>query len=287
MFSQEILKKDLFIYTNQGYIINENNENYFEYEMIGRFLSLSIIKNATIPLYLSLSIWRSLLKREPIIEDLLDFSIDIYQSILWIKSNDPTELLINFTIINNNNQIIPLCLNGEEIYINELNKNEYIKLYLNYYFNIRIQNQINSLIKGFYYFFDLNFIYDKFSPIEIRKILNGNSKINFEELYEFCSFSNPYNKEHPNIIRFFKIIKNWSQENLSKLLLFVTSSPFVPVGGFENMFKNKKPFKILFRDRSKYLQSYTCFNELYLPIYESDEEMEYYLLQSLYFCNNF
>lgn len=71
--------------------------------------------------------------------------------------------------------------------------------------------------------------------------------------------------------RFFEVISSFDDEDLKKLLKFITGTSVVPVEGFEYFDKLGGKINIKFTDSSKqsFPISHTCYNQIELPRYES------------------
>ena len=87
---------------------------------------------------------------------------------------------------------------------------------------------------------------------------------------------------------FFDIISKWSQDDLKKLLKFVTGTSIVPFGGFDYWSKFECSFIIEFKSISseRLPVSHTCFNKIEIPNYDKKEILEQKLLLAIN-CDDF
>ena len=87
---------------------------------------------------------------------------------------------------------------------------------------------------------------------------------------------------------FFNVISKWGHEDLAKLLLFITGSSQVPIGGFKMMKESRMPIIIAPGGEDPRLpQAHTCMNTLDLPKYKNEKVLEEKLLLSISECKSF
>ena len=121
--------------------------------------------------------------------------------------------------------------NGSEIKVTNENKNEYVELYSIFALKSKIEKQVNSFCEGF----NMLIPHDKikfFSPKELDLLICGVTDIEVEDMIQNTEFEYPYTAESPVIQMFFKEIKTWDNEKLTKILFFMTGSPRIPANGF-------------------------------------------------------
>ena len=127
-----------------------------------------------------------------------------------------------------------------------------------------------------------------FNINELDLVLCGIPIIDVEDFKANTTFGDPYTADSPVIKMFFNVISRWKNEDLVKLLMFMTGSSRVPANGFKEFCEMTYPLKIEYGgDRSLWPQSHTCFNILHLPQYESEEEMNEKLLYAIQYCDSF
>ena len=115
---------------------------------------------------------------------------------------------------------------------------------------------------------------------QIRNFIEGKENIDMSELIK----NTVYNSKDDHYVRqFFDIISNWSQDQLSKLLKFITDISFFPVNGFKNLEDLGGAIKIKFIDTDKgsFPVSHVCFNQIEIPKYESISDFEDKLLTAI------
>ena len=128
-----------------------------------------------------------------------------------------------------------------------------------------------------------------FSANELDLLICGVPDIDAVDFMNHCVFEHPYTAETPVIKMFFNVIKKWDNENLAKLLLFMTGSSRIPANGFKEFCEMTGfPLRIACSgDEQNLPQAHTCFNTIDLPPYRSEKELNDKLLYAIQECNTF
>ena len=124
-------------------------------------------------------------------------------------------------------------------------------------------------------------IIQKFTSDELELIINGRPFIDLEEWIEFTQYKEPYNKDHRVILWFWEILNDFSQKELSNLLLFTTGASRVPFGGFSALESNRgnvSKFTIesipYVKGKRNFVKAHTCFNRLDIPNFDNKNELK-------------
>ena len=168
------------------------NLNSFEakvkYELIGIVLGLALFNGVILDIKFPMAIYKKLLGIEPCLNDLKEYDPELYNNLNFLLNTDDKNLKENldttFTVSVDNfgeKKIIPLKPNGENIMIDYENKNEYVDLYVNWFFNESIKDFYIAFEKGFYRVFDQK-LSKILSPQELELIICGTQKLDFNEL---------------------------------------------------------------------------------------------------------
>ena len=159
------------------------NINSFEpnvkFELIGIVLGLALFNGIILDIKFPMAIYKKLLGIEPGLNDLKEYDPELYNSLNYLINTDDKNLKdsldTTFTIsIDKYGEkiTIPLKPNGENIMIDFENKNEYVDLYINWFFNESIKEFYNSFEKGFYRVFDKK-LSKILAPQELELIICG------------------------------------------------------------------------------------------------------------------
>ncbi|KAK8898403.1 hypothetical protein M9Y10_000689 [Tritrichomonas musculus] len=297
----ELLIKEFFNQSNHLFTCSEKchsyqpnpnsslHPNHLEYiRFAGLIIARAIIEGLSIDVHLTRSFYKQILHQEPSLDDLDDIDEELYKGLDWMLHNDIDQLDQVFAIESNEDEIIPLKENGENIKVDNLNKFEYVSLRSDFIFKKQIQQQLNAFCEGFYSLIPYESI-KLFTPNEFDLLLCGVPTIDVEDFKANTVYEHPYSDKSPVIKLFFKVISKWENEDLAKLLKFMTGSSRVPVNGFRGFCEmTKYPLRIESGgDHTLLPQSHTCFNILHLPQYETEEEMNDKLHQAIQFCDSF
>ena len=164
---------------------------------------------------------------------------------------------------------IPLKPDGEKIMINNINKEEYVKLYTDWFFNKSIEEYFKSFEKGFYKIFHKNLI-KILTPEELELIICGTQYLDFYELKRACQYED-YEANSESIKYFWEILLDFNQEEKKKFLSFVTGCDRAPIDGLGSL---KITVSNGGTDLNQLPTAHTCFNNLILPDYKDKEKMK-------------
>ena len=248
-------------------------EPKIKYELIGIILGLAIYNNIILDVKFPLSVYKKLLGIKPTLEDMKECDIELYKNFKFLldskDKNLKEELETDFTVTDDKfgeKLIIPLKPNGENILVDLDNKEEYVNLYIDWYFNKSIQDNFNSFEKGFYKVFSRN-VSKILSPEELELIICGSQVLDFSELKSACHYEE-YTKDSETIKYFWEVLLEFNEEEKKKFLSFVTGCDRAPIDGLGSLTitisnggsgTNQLP------------SAHTCFNNLILPNYKNKE----------------
>ena len=150
------------------------------------------------------------------------------------------------------------------------NREDYVRDYIFWLTDKSIRPQYEALATGF--FLPLNRTsLQLFTPRSLRDLVEGFQDIDLDGLERVTKYENGFGADHPLILDFWRIVRNFSPDELRRLLEFVTASDRVPVKGVEEMMfliqRNGN-------DDERLPTSMTCFGRLLLPEYSSREKLE-------------
>ena len=195
------------------------------------------------------------------------------------------ELIGTFTVVDDKfgeKIIIHLKPDGDKIMVNNENKEEYVKLYINWFFNKSIEEYFNCFEKGFYKIFHKSLI-NILTPEELELIICGTQYLDFYELKRVCTYEN-YDKNSESIKFFWEILLDFNQEEKKKFLSFVTGCDRAPIDGLGSLVITVSNGGI---NVDKLPTAHTCFNTLVLPDYKDKEKMKKALLTAINFSEGF
>ena len=264
-------------------------EPKIKYELIGIIFGLAIYNNIILDVKFPLTVYRKLLGLKPSLEDMKECDPELYKNLKFLKETKDENLKealdTDFTIVDDKfgeRVVINLKENGDKIQVDINNKDEYVDLYLNWYFNTSIQEVFTSFERGFYRVFsrDLSKI---LSPEELELIICGNQILDFHELKRVCKYEE-YTKDSETIKYFWEILLEFNEEEKKKFLSFVTGCDRAPIDGLGSL-----PITISNggTDIEQLPSAHTCFNNLILPNYKNKEKLKKNLLIAINYSEGF
>ncbi|TRY69835.1 hypothetical protein DNTS_012933 [Danionella cerebrum] len=157
---------------------------------------------------------------------------------------------------------------GDKIPVNNLNRKEYVQLYIEFLLNKSIYRQFAAFYHGFHSVCASNALM-LLRPEEVEILVCGSPNLDMGSLQRVVQYEG-YSKTDPTIRAFWDVVLAFPLELQKKLLHFTTGSDRVPVGGMADL-----NFKISKIDVSTdWLPvSHTCFNQICLPPYKSKKEL--------------
>ncbi|CAG0920600.1 unnamed protein product [Notodromas monacha] len=159
-----------------------------------------------------------------------------------------------------------LVENGADVMVTNANREEFVKLYIDFILNTAIYEQFRAFYLGFHSVCASNALI-MMRPEEVEIMVCGSPTLDLADLKKVVEYDG-YTAEDQNMKDFWEILLSLSLDLQKKFLLFSTGSDRIPVGGMQEM-----TFKITAqRDHLDMLpQAHTCFNQLVLPRYNNAE----------------
>ena len=182
----------------------------------------------------------------------------------------------------------PLLEKGDEIAVTSFNVNEYIRLVCDHRLNRQIQAPVRAFLRGFHEVIPLTWI-RMFSADELQLLLSGRevgkSGFDLSDWRRSSTYAGFEEGEY-YIHIFWSVVATLDPEDQAKLLAFVTSVPRPPLLGFSALtprFCVRRMDTSLAverggHDKGSLPQAHTCFNQLDLPVYASENELKEKLL---------
>lgn len=185
---------------------------------------------------------------------------------------------MNFTLMDQG-KTVELKPDGENIPLTNENKEEYIKLVIDYYTSMRVPNQTYAFVSSFLAVIPYDYL-SVFTLDEVEQVLFGQVEIDIEDWKSNTFYKGKYseNPNHHAVKWFWEILSQLSNEEKRKFLQFCTGSRSLPIEGFKGLRGQKKqPCKFSIESvslrKSQFLRAHTCFNSLELPLYNSKDNV--------------
>ncbi|KAK8836925.1 E3 ubiquitin-protein ligase tom1 [Tritrichomonas musculus] len=274
--SKEIIDTGAIITTPDGeyYMINENYDDTEIFKLIGQVLGVSFNNRQSNDLKLMSSIWKFIFDENIDINDMREYDYYIYNSLMSITQNDVSNMYLTFVDSDGDE----LCYDGNNKDVTNYNKNEYIDLIIQKKL-ISDYDKINAIKEGFESAVKISDV-KHIGWEDIRNFIKGQDNIDVQDWRSNCMYSSD---DIEYVDCFFEVISSFDDEDLKKLLKFITGTSVVPVEGFEYFDKLGGKINIKFTDSSKqsFPISHTCYNQIELPRYESHWMLKEKLLTAI------
>ena len=264
-------------------------EPKIKYELIGIIFGLAIYNNIILDVKFPITVYRKLLGLKPTLEDMKECDPELYKNLKFLKEtkdeNLKADLDTDFTVVDDKfgeKVVYNLKPDGDKIQVDINNKDEYVDLYLDWYFNISIKEVFTSFERGFYRVFsrDLSKI---LGPEELELIICGTQVLDFNELKRVCKYEE-YKKDSQTIKDFWEVLLTFNEEEKKKFLSFVTGCDRAPIDGLGSL-----PITISNggSDTEQLPSAHTCFNNLILPDYKNKEKLKQKIQNAINYSEGF
>jgi E3 ubiquitin-protein ligase HECW2 len=265
------------MYTVQISPISSFQEHALEwFQFAGRVLAIALMHQYLLDAFFTRPFYKALLKDTNwSLSDLETLDPEYYQSLIWIKENDITDVLdLTFSVTEDKlGQIYEHDLreNGRNIKVTEKNKLEYIARLVKWRVERGVQKQTEALIKGFYEIIDPKLV-QTFDARELELVLCGTVEIDLHDWKQNTEYRSGYQATHQVVIWFWQAVEKLDNEQKLKLLQFVTGTSSIPYEGFAAL-RGSNGLRKFCIERwgtpESLPRAHTCFNRLDLPPYAS------------------
>jgi E3 ubiquitin-protein ligase HUWE1 len=262
------------------------------YRFAGRMIARAVIEAVTIDAHMTRSLLKHLLGMPMRLSDLEEADEELYGSLTYILNNDPSDLDLTFQAhLVSVDQVIPIDLidNGRNIKVTVENRQEFVDLMVEHHLTVMVREQVTEFCQGFHELIPPHEL-AWFTPDEFDLLICGLPEVKVDDLRAHCRFIHPFHAEHPVVRMFFNVLQSLTPEDKGKFLIFLTGSSQVPVGGFAALADIGRPVKLASGGeprRGELPRAHTCWNQLDLPLYSSEEVMREKLLMAVQMCDGF
>ncbi|XP_046395665.1 ubiquitin-protein ligase E3A isoform X1 [Ischnura elegans] len=266
-------------------------ESDAQFTLIGIVLGLAIYNNIILDVHFPMVVYRKLMGKKGTFHDLEEWNPTLYTGLKELLEYEEDDIEDTFM------QTFRICYQdvfgsaffhelkegGDQIYVTQENKKEFVDLYADFLLNKSVEKQFKAFRRGFQMVTDESPLHLLFRPEEVEQLVCGSKNFDFNELEEATEYDG-YTDDSPIIKYFWEIVHSMSLESKRKLLQFATGSDRVPVGGLSKL-------KLIIArngpDSDRLPTAHTCFNVLMLPEYESKEKLNDRLLKAINYSKGF
>jgi E3 ubiquitin-protein ligase HUWE1 len=261
------------------------------FKFAGKILARALIEGVPVEAHLTTSFCKQLLQMPVSLRDLEAVNREVHESLVWIRHNDVTDIDLTFSAdvqlgvsLRVTEDLKP---GGHAIRVTNENKEEYIALVVDLRLKRQINKQVEAFCEGFYDLIPPDEL-RTFTPSELDLLICGVPEIDVADFERYCECNPPYSHDHRVVRLFFETIRTWDNEQLAKLILFITGSSQIPMNGFR-MLRDMGQNIVISPggDSCRLPAAHTCANTLDLPAYETAEELNAKLNFAIHECNSF
>mmetsp|Transcript_11818 Transcript_11818/g.36038 ORF Transcript_11818/g.36038 Transcript_11818/m.36038 type:complete len:1826 (+) Transcript_11818:227-5704(+) len=265
--------------------INEDHLGYFRF--VGRIIGKAIYDGQLLDAYFTRSFYKHILGIPPNYHDLEALEPEYYKSLCWILENDIDGVLdLTFSAEHDDfgcTKVVDLIPNGRNIAVTNENKREYVRLITDLRLTKAIKHQIDNFLKGFQELIPREDV-KIFNELELELLMSGLPDIDVADLKANVEYLG-YTLSSPQITWFWKTVSQMGKEDLARLIMFTTGTSKVPLEGFAALqgMNGLQKFQIhcVAGDINRLPTAHTCFNQLDLPEYPTEEKLRKSLLVAI------
>ncbi|KAJ3579282.1 hypothetical protein NPX13_g1283 [Xylaria arbuscula] len=170
---------------------------------------------------------------------------------------------------------VPLCPGGEAKMVTNINRKEYVELYVRYLLDTSVARQFEPFKRGFFTVCAGNAL-TLFKPEEIELLVRGSDEpLDITSLKAVATYTNwprgSSPRTEPTILWFWDTFESAKPSDQRRLLSFITGSDRIPAMGATSLIIK---LNCLGNDEGRFPSARTCFNILSLYRYRSRERLE-------------
>lgn len=257
------------------------------FHFIGRVIGKAIHDAQNLEAWFTRGFYKHMLGKKVIAADLEAFDPEYFSNLKWMLDNDITDIVELYFCAESDElgqmKVVDLKPNGRSLPVTNENKYEYIQLMSEHKMTNSVRQQIDAFLKGLHEIVPPELL-SLFDDKELELLISGLPDIDIEDLKANTEYHN-YTPQSDQIQWFWKVLSEFSQEQRAWFLQFATGTSRVPVEGFKGLVGMRGPQKFCIHKAfgpERLPSAHTCFNQLDLPDYPSEEVLREKLLQAVH-----
>jgi len=262
------------------------------FKFVGRVLGKAVADGYLLDIHFTRSLYKHFLGLPVSFNDLKYIDPEYHKSLGMILEHGVVTLGLEdttFTVTSelslDNYEEVALVPGGGGISLNDANAPAYVSLASHHKMTGSITLQCNALLEGFAELIPPSLI-SIFSPEELELLLAGLPHIDVGDLRANTEYGGGYRQNHEVIQWFWAAVESFNEQDKARLLMFVTGTSKVPLGGFKDLRGQRGPQKFTIQKMSTggddaLPASHTCFNSLDLPLYKDPDTLRDKLLVAI------
>ena len=264
-----------------------NPEHLTFFKFVGMIIGKAVYDGYVLDCHFSRAVFKRILGKSVSLKDMESLDLDYYKSLVWMLENDITDIIVETFSVETDDygehKIIDLIPNGRDISVTDENKQEYVKLIVEYRLLTSVKDQLDNFLEGFYSMIPRELV-SIFDEQELELLVSGLPDIDVDDWKNNTTYEN-YSASSPQVQWFWRAVKSFDAEERAKLLQFATGTSKVPLNGFKELagMNGISKFSIhrVYNSTDRLPTAHTCFNQIDLPEYESYTKLRNALLLAI------
>ncbi|KAI8508362.1 hypothetical protein Bbelb_134610 [Branchiostoma belcheri] len=278
----------MFVYLEESrslWINGESPESDGEFELVGIILGLAIYNGVILDVHFPMTVYKKLQGETLELADLQDIQPTLasgLQELMEYEGDVEMDLCYTFQVSYESFghlKTVDLIENGSEMPVNNKNRGEFVRRYVNFLLVDSVERQFEAFSRGFHMVCGGR-VLTLFRAEEIELLICGR----FDGLEASAVYEDGYSKEHKTIQALWSVVRSLSHKHKKMLLMFITGSDRVPLKGLATLritVQRHGP------DSERLPTAMTCFNTLLLPSYKDEDKLKNRLLTAIENCKGF
>jgi E3 ubiquitin-protein ligase HUWE1 len=129
-----------------------NPEHLSFFKFIGRVIGKALYEGRVLDCHFSRAVYKRILGKSVSVKDMESLDPEYYKSLVWMLENDITDIITETFSVDNDKfgviETVDLIENGRNILVTQENKQEYIRLIVEFKLIGSVQEQLNEFLKG-------------------------------------------------------------------------------------------------------------------------------------------
>ncbi|KAM3870243.1 putative E3 ubiquitin-protein ligase HERC3 [Diretmus argenteus] len=252
------------------------------YFLFGVLCGLALHNESIIHLPFPVTLFKKLLNVEPSLEDMVEFSPNVGKSLRYILDDyvdDDLENLDMYFSVVWDGITSELDPQNPGKPVTSQNKKEFVDDYVDHAFNTSVENVFREFRRGFFKVCDQDVVTHLFRPEELMGLMVGKELNDWGKLKQNTIYIMPYHGSHPNILTFWEVFEELTEDQKKDFLLFVTGFERAPILGMDQI---QVEVEVLLDSTEQHFpEALTCYSLLRLPLYSAKETMQARLTEAL------
>ncbi|CAH1248352.1 UBE3A [Branchiostoma lanceolatum] len=282
----------MFVYLEESrslWINGESPESDGEFELVGIILGLAIYNGVILDVHFPMTVYKKLQGETLELADLQDIQPTLasgLQDLLDYEGDVEMDLCYTFQVSYESFghvKTVDLIENGSEVPVNNKNRGEFVRRYVNFLLVDSVERQFEAFSRGFHLVCGGR-VLTLFRAEEIELLICGSTELDFDGLEASTVYEDGYSKEHKTVRALWSVVRSLSHKHKKMLLMFITGSDRVPLKGLSTL---RITVQRHGSDSERLPTAMTCFNTLLLPSYKDEEKLKNRLLTAIENCKGF